>query len=928
MATNVSKSSGSPGGGSVGGVFVRITGSSSNLLREINRATTSMQAAEKIFNRGALGIATVSATAFTAVGIAAVREFGKFEAEMVKSQAIMGNLAKSTKDEMNKVARELSTNLPISAAKAAESFFFLASAGFDAEQSISTLDEVARFAVAGQFDMATATDLATDAQSALGLTVKDVAANTANMVRVTDTLVEANTLANATVRQFSESLTNEAAAAMRAWGIEIEEGVAVLAAYADQGVKGQKAGSSFARVLRLMTAAAAENGERFKTLGIDIYDPVTGELRDMADIIEELTNAILPLDDELKSVTLTSLGFQAKLQGVILPLLGTSDAIREYRSEMEQMKGTTQEVADKQLESFHNQLFITRNRINDLFLSIGQELLPVMQAWIGVLNDSVTSTESLNTTGESLGNLFRKTTIPIIGVLGDTTEKLTVVFVDLGLATLTLVESFQELSDSNLITFFREAAKKGGQLLGILNEVHNIFGARKLDPIDDDPIATRLNEMTSSAKEAESEISNLIESLEKLRPDTTDASFSERLEQMLAKFDAIRDFNIKLDEVQQELKKSTVGALDKTSFSKLMLGDTIESVVTTEITGRRIFSDKEKEDAKKRAEEMLNAENERERLIDSAVEGVPLLLQRPEDDFAGPRKDPGFDFLRNRNLDIMSGADRASQSIPGIGFGGQLQQLEREREMLREHQDELKKISDDTTTLYENEKEERLRIQKELAEGIKQIEMEMLQTNLAAVESTFGSMTSIMEDTVGKQNIAYKTMFAAEKAFAIASSLISIQKAIADVGASEATLPTKLAGMATIAASMAGIVSAISSTKLQLTGAKAQGGRVSAGTMFPVGERGMEMFAPDQDGTIIPNDQLGGNRSGNVHIEIQNYGSPDDVRVEESQEGENKKLRIIISETKKQLAADVAKGGGEFPMALEGAYGLQRGKRR
>ena len=61
----------------------------------------------------------------------------------------------------------------ISAEQSAEAFFFLASAGLNAEQSISALPQVAKFAQAGMFDMATATDLATDAQSALGLTVDD-----------------------------------------------------------------------------------------------------------------------------------------------------------------------------------------------------------------------------------------------------------------------------------------------------------------------------------------------------------------------------------------------------------------------------------------------------------------------------------------------------------------------------------------------------------------------------------------------------------------------------------------------------------------------------------------------------------------------------------------------------------------------------------
>jgi len=154
--------------------------------------------------------------------------------------------------EMEATALEISKNGITSAKDLATSYFYLASAGLTAEQSVAALGAVEKFAVAGAFDMAEATDLATDAQSALGLTVNDAQANLKNMVRVTDVLVGANALANASTRQFSLSLTNQAAPAMKAFNVPLEEGIAVLAAYADQGIKAEEAGNMFSRMLRLM----------------------------------------------------------------------------------------------------------------------------------------------------------------------------------------------------------------------------------------------------------------------------------------------------------------------------------------------------------------------------------------------------------------------------------------------------------------------------------------------------------------------------------------------------------------------------------------------------------------------------------------------------------------------------------------------------
>ena len=112
-----------------------------------------------------------------AVGLAkglteAVQEFTAFNDKMTQSLAIMNTTVEQQK-AMEESALAVSRETRISAEQSAEAFFFLASAGLDAEQSISALPQVAKFAQAGMFDMATATDLATDAQSALGLTVDD-----------------------------------------------------------------------------------------------------------------------------------------------------------------------------------------------------------------------------------------------------------------------------------------------------------------------------------------------------------------------------------------------------------------------------------------------------------------------------------------------------------------------------------------------------------------------------------------------------------------------------------------------------------------------------------------------------------------------------------------------------------------------------------
>lgn len=337
-------------------------------------------------NMTASGVALTAALTvpLALVGGTAVKSFADFDAAMNQSIAIMGDVSDMQRGEMSAAAREVAKTTSFSAKQAAESYFFLASAGLDAAQSIGALPQVASFAQAGMFDMATATDLLTDAQSAMGLTFEDTQENMLGMARVSDVLVKANTLANATVEQFSTALTTEAGPAMKAFGVTLEDGVAVLGAYADQGIKGATAGSSFARMLRLMVPAVRDNREEFDRLGITVVD-ANDQLLPMADIIGSMSEALDGMGVTAKSGQLELLGFQKRMQGVILPLLGAQEKIRDYREELERAGGVTQEVADKQLRTFWERLGLLKDRLLDAAITVGSEVVPIIESLEPVL---------------------------------------------------------------------------------------------------------------------------------------------------------------------------------------------------------------------------------------------------------------------------------------------------------------------------------------------------------------------------------------------------------------------------------------------------------------------------------------------------------------------------------------------------------------
>jgi TP901 family phage tail tape measure protein len=368
------------------------------------------------------GLAQTAKFAVAGLAVGAVTKFGKdsvqaflgFDDAMNQSLAIMGDVSGEMRGKMVDAAREVGKTTRISAEEAAEAYFFLASAGFDAEQAIAAMPQVAAFAQAGMFDMATATDLATDAQSALGLVSEDAQQNLTNLTRVTDVFVRANTLANTSVEQVAAAMTNKAGAAMRAVGIDIEEGTAVLAAFADQGVKGSEAGTQFAIVLRDLQTRALQNKDAFEAAGISVFD-TQGEFRNFADIMGELEGRLGGMSDAQKKAELSTLGFTDKSIAALTVLLGTSDAIRGYETDLRAAGGTTQEVADKQLTSFQGKLDLLKGRVEDVQIAIGEGLVPILVETadtlltvVEPLGDLIGLMNDLGGSGDQAGGMFQR----------------------------------------------------------------------------------------------------------------------------------------------------------------------------------------------------------------------------------------------------------------------------------------------------------------------------------------------------------------------------------------------------------------------------------------------------------------------------------------------------------------------------------------
>ncbi|KJO83847.1 putative tail protein [Enterobacter hormaechei] len=151
-----------------------------------------------------------------------------------------------------------------------------------------------------------------------------------------------------------------------------------------------------------------------------------------------------------------------------------------------------------------------------------------------------------------------------------------------------------------------------------------------------------------------------------------------------------------------------------------------------------------------------------------------------------------------------------------------------------------------------------------------QRQVDVVNTMLNGISQGFDGLATIIANSKGKNNTAFKALFAISKGFATAQAALNLQLAISNAMAS-GPFPWNMAAMAQVAAAGGSLISSIAS--VGYSGGRRYGGTVSAGNAYRINEDGrseifqtaggQQTFIPNQSGKIIPADKAGGGRSFN-----------------------------------------------------------------
>ena len=293
------------------------------------------------------------------------RSAATFDQAVTDSLAIMKGRTAELDAQLVSRAKELAVALAFDPSEVAAGYEYLALAGYEAAESLALIEKTAKFARAGNFDLAKATDLATDSLSALGLAVDDPVQNAENMERVLNALIAASTSANATTEQFAESLTNGAAAGLRSVNKELEEGLGLLAVFADRGIKGARASEQVQVILRDLPKAYALNKKGFEDLGLSIMD-ADGNLKHMSEVIRIFDRELGAMSDTQRAGTMAALQLGETVAGAMNKLKGGADDLLEYEAAVTGVNGAMDSLVDERMTAFNRRLDQVKIRVQNL----------------------------------------------------------------------------------------------------------------------------------------------------------------------------------------------------------------------------------------------------------------------------------------------------------------------------------------------------------------------------------------------------------------------------------------------------------------------------------------------------------------------------------------------------------------------------------
>lgn len=302
--------------------------------------------------------------------------YKSFEAAMSKVQAISG-AAGSDMEKLTKKAEEMGSKTKFSATESAEALNYMAMAGWKTEDMLNGIEGIMYLAGASGEDLATTSDIVTDAITAFGMTAGDAS-------HFADVLAVASSNANTNVSMMGETF-KYVGAASGALGYSVDDAALAIGLMANSGIKASQAGTELNSIFTRLATNTNGAKSAIEKLGINFFDS-KGKARAFSDVLVELRTATKDMTEEEKINFANKVAGTRAQAGLLAMLNATSKDFKKLKGAIEDADGAALDMYDTMQDNLQGSLDSLSSKVESVKLSFGKRLAPYIRnfaEWLG-----------------------------------------------------------------------------------------------------------------------------------------------------------------------------------------------------------------------------------------------------------------------------------------------------------------------------------------------------------------------------------------------------------------------------------------------------------------------------------------------------------------------------------------------------------------
>lgn len=349
----------------------------------------------------------------TVLGTVAVKTGSDFDAAMSKVAAVSG----ATGDDLQALrdkAREMGSQTKFSASEAAEAMNYMAMAGWKTEDMLSGIEGIMNLAAASGEDLATTSDIVTDALTAFGLTAADSA-------HFADVLAAASSNANTNVSMMGVTF-KYAAPVAGSLGFSVEDTAEAIGLMANARIKSTQAGTSLRSIMTALAGEVKFCGESIGEVEIQTTN-ADGSMRELSDILADCRVAFAGLSESEQASAAQALVGKNAMSGFLALMNAAPADIEKLSGAISNCDGTSLSMAETMQDNLAGQLTILKSQLEELAISFSDILMPAIRSIVSRIQGLVDKLNQLDPqTKETIVKiaLVAAALGPILIVLGKT----------------------------------------------------------------------------------------------------------------------------------------------------------------------------------------------------------------------------------------------------------------------------------------------------------------------------------------------------------------------------------------------------------------------------------------------------------------------------------------------------------------------------